>query len=100
VASFVFRLNTPRATFPGDITPAEREAMNRHAAYWMDYVKAGTVIAFGPVMDPKGSWGMAVAQTDPETAKTLTAADPVILADLGFSYDILPMPSLVLRPNA
>jgi hypothetical protein len=83
-----------------DITQAEREAMTRHAAYWSGHAEAGTVIAFGPVMDPKGSWGMAVVETEPETAKSLTAADPVILAELGFSYDILPMPSLVLRPNA
>lgn len=100
MATFLFRLNTPRPTFPADITPAEREAMSRHATYWTGHCEAGTVIAFGPVADPKGAWGMAVAETDADTAAALTSADPVIVAGLGFSYDIMPMPSLVLRPNA
>jgi uncharacterized protein YciI len=101
MAHFALRLNSPRKTFPADMTDAERAIMQQHVVYWTGHSATGTVIAFGPVLDPAGAWGLAVVEAaNSDAASALTRDDPVITANLGFSYDILPMPSLVLRPNA
>ena len=59
----------------------------------------GKLVIFGPVGDPKGVWGLGVvrAANDAE-AEALAAADPVILADRGFRYEILPMLQAVTAP--
>lgn len=53
------------------------------------------MLAFGPVADPKGAYGIAVAQLE-NGADTLPLADndPVIKANAGFSFEIHPMPQL------
>ena len=101
MAYFTLQLRPPRTTFPGDMTEIEREAMGRHAVYLREQMAQGVALAFGPVMDPAGAWGLALIETEnAEQAAALAAGDPVVKAGLGFSYDILPMASLVLRPNA
>ncbi len=98
---FFCRLVPPRPTFPLDATEAETAAMAAHAAYWLAEAGKGTAIAFGPVFEPPGAWGLGVAEADDaEAMRKLTEADPVILAGLGFRYDIHPMPSLILRDGA
>jgi len=59
----------------------------------------GMVLAFGPVADPKGAYGIAVVQLE-NGADTLPLADndPVIKANAGFSFEIHPMPQL-LHPS-
>ena len=94
---FLLRLVPPRPTFAMDMTEAERRAMGEHVAYWTRHADRGTVTAFGPVADPKGGWGVAIATVDDETEiRALTGDDPVIRHGLGARYEILPMPSLVL----
>lgn len=94
---FLYRLDTPRATFPADITPAERQLMQEHASYWRGLMNRGLVVAFGPVADPKGSYGIAIIQLqDGSNANDLGANDPVIKANAGFSFEVHPMPSVVL----
>jgi uncharacterized protein YciI len=89
---FVCRLIAPRPTFPFDMTEAERELMGRHAAYLHRYAEEGKALLFGPVADPKGPWGLGIFEVeDEETMRAIAAADPVVLADAGFSYEILPM---------
>ncbi len=96
---FVCRLNGPRPTFPADITERERELMQRHAQYWMPHLQSGKVLVFGPVLDPAGVWGMAALELpDDDDPARYAAQDPVILTDAGFSYDILPMASALVRP--
>ena len=56
----------------------------------------GKVIAFGPVADPKGGWGVGIVRVpDVEAMHALKDADPVILSGRGFSYEVLPMLSAV-----
>ena len=44
------------------------------------------------MLDPKGSWGLGVAEVNDEAeVKELTANDPVIKANLNFSYEIYPI---------
>ncbi|MGN6179044.1 MAG: hypothetical protein ACTHNW_07675 [Mucilaginibacter sp.] len=41
------------------MTPEERAIMQQHVVYWKDLMNKGTVIAFGPVLDPVGTYGWA-----------------------------------------
>lgn len=75
-----------------DMSEAERQLMGEHAQYWTHHMAAGRVVVFGPVLDPKGVWGLGVVKARDEAEVTaLLAADPVIVADVGFSYETLPM---------
>ncbi|MEI9983760.1 MAG: YciI family protein [Aliidongia sp.] len=60
----------------------------------------GKLVVFGPVGDPKGVWGLGVVRSaDEGEARALADADPVIQADRGFSYEILPMLSAMVAPG-
>lgn len=97
MAYFCCQLIPPRATFPFDMTEVEREQMMAHAAYIRDLIARGTVKAAGPVFDPKGAWGVVLAEADsPEAMRSTINADPVIMAGLGFRYTVHPMPSMLL----
>ena len=94
---FVSRLLGPRPTFPLDITAEERELMGAHSQYWRQKMAQGKVVVFGPVMDPKGAWGLGVMRArDESEVKAMQAEDPVILANRGFCYETLPMATAVL----
>jgi len=68
--------------------------------YWTERLADGMAVAFGPVADPKGGWGVGIVEVDgPETVKTLEANDPVIRSERGFRYEVLPMPLAVVRPH-
>jgi len=74
---FFLKLNPPRATFGTDMTFDERIIMEQHIAYWLPYVNDGTIIVQGPVFDPKGIYGIAVAAVDSrEYLDHLIANDP------------------------
>ena len=94
---FLYKLNSPRPTFPRDMTSTERDLMHKHVAYWSRLMKEGRVIAFGPVADPKGAYGIGILQLEQgEDANALGANDPIILAHAGFGFEIHPMPQLVV----
>ena len=63
---FFLKLNPPRSSFTVDMSDEERAVMQKHVAYWKPYVDDGTVIVLGPVMDPKGGYGIAVVAVDSE----------------------------------
>lgn len=93
MSHFYCRLNPPRPTFAQDATDEERQLMARHFAYWREHLDAGHVEIFGVVGDPAGAWGFAVANAaDTAAVDAMTSADPVMLAQQGFSYDVFPMP--------
>jgi hypothetical protein len=86
---FFLKLNPPRATFGTDMTLEERFIMEQHIAYWLPYLNDGTILVLGPVFDPKGIFGIAVAAVDSEeTLHHLIAADP---ANGLNSYEVYPM---------
>ena len=62
--NFFITLTPPRITFVTDMSDGERDIMNRHATYWRGLLEKGIAIAFGPVMDPKGPFGMAVVEVN------------------------------------
>ena len=95
---FFCKLTPPRPTFMFDMTDAERQLMGRHVAYWSDLASRGIAILFGPVADPAGGFGIGVIEAPDESAvRELSAHDPVMEANAGFSYGIHAMPQVVLR---
>jgi uncharacterized protein len=84
MATFVFRLIAPRPTFALDMSDEERDIMVRHAAHWAPYLESGQMVAFGPILDGTGSWGLGVVETDDEQELRLFAdKDPVVTTGTG-----------------
>ena len=96
--SFFMKLNPPRSTFMKDMTDEERTIMKNHAAYWAPYVEDGTIIVLGPVMDPNGGYGIAVATVESEEhLQRLIAKDP---ANGLNSYEVYPMRAVTKQVRA
>jgi uncharacterized protein YciI len=97
---YVYRLLPPRPGFAFDMSPEERAAMTEHAAYWSRLTAAGKVLAYGPVNDPAGPYGIGIvlAETEAE-ALAMRDADPAVTAPFGIRAEIAPMLRL-LTPNA
>lgn len=96
---YVFaRTNNPRPTFSEDMTDSERAAMVAHVAYWSGHAARGSVVAFGPVHDPRGVYGIAILRVaDVMHAQRLVAEDP---AREILTYELHEMPRLVLGQAA
>src|SRR5712675_45709 len=93
---FFLKLNPPRSSFTVDMSQEERNIMLRHVAYWAPYVNDGTVIVLGPVMDPKGGYGIAVVRVDSdEHLQQLLLNDP---ANGLNSYECYPMRAVTKHP--
>jgi uncharacterized protein YciI len=88
---FFFRLIPPRSTFVADMTDGERALMVEHAAYLHGHFEQGSVLAYGPVLDPAGAFGIALFEVDElAQAERIAEGDPTILAGLN-TYSIVPM---------
>jgi uncharacterized protein YciI len=95
---FLLRLIPPRPTFPLDISEDEQAMMQEHFAYWNKILAKRKVIVYGPVMDPKGSYGIAVVDVENEAeARNIAENDPAFLSKFGFSIEIHPMPNVIIR---
>ena len=74
---FFMKLIPPRSTFMIDMTDAEKATMQLHVIYWAKLLEKGTAIAYGPVLDPKGGYGVGVICVDTdEELQQLMANDP------------------------
>ena len=94
---FLCRLIPPRADFMTTMTPEERGIMLAHVSYWSGKVVTGNALAVGPVADPKGGYGIGIIKvSDLAEMEALREADPATQARVGVSYDVLPMPRLVM----
>jgi uncharacterized protein len=95
---YLCKLSPPRPTFPQDMTPEEAGIMQAHAAYCRELLDQGKAVVFGPVADPQGVWGLGVLQLpDDVDPQTIVADDPVLKADAGFVYQIMPMLRAAVR---
>ena len=91
---FFVRTQNPRPTFHLDMTADERSIMEKHVAYWSEKSVRGIAIVFGPVMDPKGVYGVGVYRVrDEAEMRDLLARDP---ASGLLQYEMLPMPRAVV----
>jgi uncharacterized protein YciI len=92
VKYYVCELLPPRPTFPQDMTTREAEIMQAHAAYCRQLLDSGKAVVFGPVAEPEGAWGLGVLQLpDDADPQGVIAEDPVMKANAGFVYRVLPM---------
>jgi uncharacterized protein YndB with AHSA1/START domain len=93
---FMCRLVPPRASFMLDMNAAEKAAMQAHGEYWRGKLADGVAIAFGPVADPSGGWGLGIlAVRDEATLAGFQSEDPAIKAKIGLRYETLPMPRVI-----
>ena len=93
---FLYRLDPPRPTFAKDMTPEEAKLMQRHLDYWSGLVEAGKAIAFGPVHDPRGSFGIGILSLEPhEDPRGIAQGDPALISGLGFTCRIQRMPRVI-----
>lgn len=94
---YYYRLNAPRTTFAADMTAEEAEIMEVHAAYWRGLMEDGKVLLVGPVLDPRASFGIGIVQLpEGEDPLPLGTHDPAITANRGFSFEIYPMPRIMV----
>jgi uncharacterized protein len=90
---FALKLIPPRPTFAQDMTDEERSVMQEHVGYWMELMKQGKVIVFGPVLDPQSVYGLGIVAVDnEEEVKQMTTNDPAIKIN---RYEYHPMMAVV-----
>lgn len=95
MAFFFARLVPHRPDFPADITPAEGAVMQQHGAFLAELLARGSLVAAGPVFDPRGAFGMALVEADSlAAAQSLIAGDP---ANAIGRYEVLPMGPALAR---
>ncbi len=83
MAHFFLKLIPPRPSFPFDITAEERAIMAAHAVYLKGIFITGKLLAYGPVFDTAGAYGMGIFETaDQAEAEALMAQDPSITSGL------------------
>jgi len=89
---FFFKLIAPRPNFAMDMNPEEKALMGEHVQYWKTKLANSEVVAFGPVIDPKGPYGVGiVSAADERAARAFSDADPAIKSQRGFVCEIYPM---------
>lgn len=99
MAYYLSKLIGPRPTFPLDMSEEERGVMLAHQDYWLPFVNAGLVLVMGPVMDPKGPYGVMISNVPSQKMlEEWQAQDPVIVSGRGFAFENYLMPSVKVAP--
>ena len=99
MAYFLAKLIPPRPTFALDMSAEERGAMLAHQDYWLPQLNAGLVLLMGPVVDPKGGYGVMVANVPSlKMLEEWQSQDPIIRSGRGFAFENFPMPSIKVAP--
>lgn len=94
---FVLKTISHRPTFQQDMTEEERNIMKRHVVYWTDKAEKGIAIAFGPVFDPKGGYGLGILEVEnEEQVYTLIDDDPAVKMGI-LKTEIYPMRAIVRK---
>jgi uncharacterized protein YciI len=77
--AWFIRLIPPRSTFVQDMTDAEKNLMEQHFLYWKGMFEKGVCVFGGPVLDPKGVYGvLAIMASSEEEARAIAADDPSV----------------------
>jgi uncharacterized protein YciI len=94
---YVYKLIPPRPTFATDMSDSERRLMGEHVGYWTALKGCGSVVVFGPVADPAGSWRLAVVEAASEDeVRALGAEDPAVTSGMA-SFEVYRMPLAIVR---
>jgi len=89
---FALKLIPPRASFALDMTNEERSVMQEHIDFWMELMKQGKVVVFGPVLDPQSVYGLGIVAVDnEEEVKAMMANDPAVKIN---RYEYYPMKAI------
>lgn len=81
--SWFVRLIPPRPHFDKDANEAELKVMGAHFVYWKELLDEGICVFGGPVLDPKGTFGvLAIWAASEEEARTLVEGDPAVKAGI------------------
>jgi uncharacterized protein YciI len=77
--NWLIRIIPPRPHFDQDATPAEQALMEQHNNYWKDLNEKGVCLFGGPVLDPRGVYGILVVRAATEDeARALGNGDPAV----------------------
>ena len=94
---FLYKLVPPRPTFHQDMTEVEGKVMQEHGVYWRDLADRRIAVVVGPVIDPKGVYGLAIVEVEDESGvHDIGTKEPAIKAG-GFRYEVYSMPEPILR---
>jgi uncharacterized protein YciI len=81
--TYFVRIIPPRATLAQDNTEPEKKLMDDHYAYWTIEFNRGVCVFGGPVLDPKGVYGVLVIRaTNLDEARAIASADPSVKGGL------------------
>jgi len=95
---FLCKMIPPRSDFVQMMTDSEKNIMKAHGDYLQSLTEIGSIVCHGLVDDPEGGWGLLMFSAKDRTeVERLTAADPIILDDVGARYEILPMKQLRMK---
>jgi uncharacterized protein YciI len=76
-------LIAPRPNFDKDTTPSEQALMDAHFLYWKDLFEKGVCLFGGPVLDPRGVYGvLAIQAATEDEARAFAGADPSVSSGL------------------
>jgi hypothetical protein len=90
---FILKLNPNRPTFAQDMSEEERKIMQQHVVYWRSLMSKGFVVTFGPVIDPKGVYGIAIVCVDsPEQVTDFIKHDPATSIN---TYEYYPLMAIM-----
>jgi len=99
---FLCTLIPPRKSLRRGISQVDRDCMKKHADYWWDLFDKGRVVAFGPVDDPNGSFGLVILRLpdvgEPMKVARLICKNDPVHDEIGFTYQISVMPAVVHHP--
>lgn len=81
--TYFVRIIPPRPSFAANMTPEESRLMKAHYAYWSAEFARGVCLFGGPVLDPKGAYGVLVVRAAmQDEATAIAAADPSVKSGL------------------
>jgi uncharacterized protein len=83
---FVLKLVPSRPSFAFDMSPEEKDIMQKHVAYWASLLQKGSALVFGPVMDPAGVYGLGIVAVDHEDEVKLFIQDDPASAINRYEY--------------
>jgi uncharacterized protein YciI len=88
---YYFKLIPPRPSFPQDITSEERALMDQHSVYFRQHFDLGNLLLYGPVMAPKGAFGVGILEVaDEAEARRFGENDPSVRGGLN-RFEVYPM---------
>ena len=95
-----FALIPPRSSFPQDITSEERVLMDKHSVYFRQNFDLGKLLLYGPVMAPKGAFGLGILEVaDEAEARRFGENDPSVRGGLN-RFEIYPMQVAAARAKS